>query len=534
MLSERRVTSGRGKLARFGAESARVLDIVRRTWATQRHLILLALIGAVALAIRLDSISAPPLDFSPSRQTYGALRARILYMDGLEGVPAWRRDVLERVSDIAPQIEPPVLEHMAATAYGIAGFEATWIPRVFSIVIWLTGGVFVYRIAQRLGRDLVPSVAVVLYLLWPLGIFGSRIIQPDPMMVVLTLAALLALVRYEERPSSARLGVATAVSALAVLSKPPFAAFFLLGVLAALAVGRRGFRSALTSRSSWLYVVGCLAPAAAYLVYARSSGLLAGHTSASLQPDLLLEQRFWRAWTMMVANVVSFPDLGLTRSAALVIVLALGSVVFLGVRAATPLGRRMLIGLWLGYAALGLIFTAHTSSHLYYSLPLVPIIALSFAPVVASAVHRLRTASPLVRIAALVLVALFFFGVGSKVERRLSDPQYARQAETYQRIGEIVAHTTRAVYVDRYYDTPLLYYAWIAGAPLYYPGDALAELPDLNARLGEIEAESGRRDLLIVTDIGELRSRDSLAAFVKPLREVARTSEYAIFALRSD
>lgn len=512
--------------------SAGILDLVRRASATQRQLIALALVGAVAFAIRLHAISAPPLDFSPSRQTYGALRARIVYMEGQEDVPAWKRDVLESVR--APQIELPVLEHVAAAAYQIAGFEASWIPRLFSVVSWLVGGVFVYRLAQRLGPSPVASVAVVVYLLWPLGIFGSRIIQPDAMMVVLALAALLALVRYDERPSPARLGVATTVSALAVLIKPPFAAFFLLGALAALTVGRSGFRSALTSRSSWLYVVGSLGPAAAYVVWARASGLLAGHTSSSLQPELLLEPRFWRAWSMMVANVVSFPELGLTRSSVLAIVISLASAVFLGVRAATPLGRRVLVGLWLGYAALGVTFTSHTSSHLYYSLPLVPIIALSLAPVLASAAHRQRTAPALVRVAALVLVALVIVGVGSKVERRLNDPRYVREAETYQQIGEIVGHTTRAVHVDRYYDTPLLYYAWIAGRPLYYPGDALAELPDLDARLAEIEAESGRRDLLIVSAIDELRSRDSLAAFVEPLREVARTSEYAIFALRSE
>ncbi|MDQ3380914.1 MAG: glycosyltransferase family 39 protein [Actinomycetota bacterium] len=505
---------------------------MRRTLAAQRQFIALALVVAVAFAIRLDSISAPPLDFSPSRQTYGALRARIVHTKGQTEVPAWRRDVLESVR--APQIEPPVLEHVAATAYRIVGFEASWIPRLFSVVIWLAGGVFVYRLAQRLGRNPVAPLAVGLYLLWPIGIFGSRIIQPDAMMVVLTLAALLALVRYDERPSSARLGAATAVSALAVLSKPPFAAFFLLGVLTALSVGRSGYRHALTSRSSWLYVVGSLAPAAAYVVWARASGLLAGHTSSSLQPELLLEPRFWRAWSMMVANVVSFPELGLARSSVLAIVIGLASAAFLGVRAATPLGRRMLVGLWLGYATLGVTFTSHTSSHLYYSLPLVPIIALSLAPVLAFVVHRQRRAPVLVRVAALVLVALVIVGVGSRVERRLDDPRYAREAETYRRIGEVTAHTTRAVHVDRYYDTPLLYYAWIASRPLYYPGDGLAELPDLGARLREIEAESGRRDLLIVTAIDELHTRDSLAAFVEPLREVARTSEYAIFALHSE
>ncbi|MBK9600225.1 MAG: hypothetical protein IPO36_00010 [Anaerolineales bacterium] len=42
--------------------------------------------------------------------------------------------------------------------------------------------------------------------------------------------------------------------------------------------------------------------------------------------------------------------------------------------------RRFFLGLWAGYALFGIYFNYHISSHDYYSLPLIPIVALSLAP----------------------------------------------------------------------------------------------------------------------------------------------------------
>ena len=97
----------------------------------------------LALLVRLPAISGPPLEFAPSRETYDALRARIIYLDGTR-LPEWKQNVLHEVKRAVPQIEPPLMEHAAALAYRLAGSEQIWIPRLFSIMFWLVGGLFLF------------------------------------------------------------------------------------------------------------------------------------------------------------------------------------------------------------------------------------------------------------------------------------------------------------------------------------------------------------------------------------------------------
>jgi 4-amino-4-deoxy-L-arabinose transferase-like glycosyltransferase len=255
----------------------------------------LAALLLAGLLVRLPAISGPLLDFAPARETYDALRARIIYLDG-ERIPMWQRAVLDRDRREVPQIEPPVMEHLAVLSYRIAGGEKTWIPRLFSVLFWLMGGMFLYRLARRVAADPGPLIATAIYLLCPFSIFASRSFQPDPLMVMLTLAAVLAIVRFHERPGPERLAAAAGLSALAALSKPPIPIFFLWGVYLALAISRDGLRRGLTRR--WLIVFGLVsfAPALAYYVwgiYVR--GFLHGHTESSLQPQLWFTADFWRA-----------------------------------------------------------------------------------------------------------------------------------------------------------------------------------------------------------------------------------------------
>jgi hypothetical protein len=70
----------------------------------RRLALVLATLFSLALLIRLDSIAAPPLDFAPARQTYDALRARIIYLDGSEGLPSWKQAVLDHVRSHVPRL----------------------------------------------------------------------------------------------------------------------------------------------------------------------------------------------------------------------------------------------------------------------------------------------------------------------------------------------------------------------------------------------------------------------------------------------
>jgi len=261
-------------------------------------------------------------------------------------------------------------------------------------------------------------------------------------------------------------------------------------------------------------------------------GFLAGHATLSVKPELLLSASFWQGWMGMVASVVVWPQSGLSGITILLIdavLITLGLVSLRFVRDRT--GNALLLGLWMGYVGFGLVFTHHISTHFYYSLPLVPIIALSLGPLGSAVVTRLRRArTPMPALAAL-LVGVVVLGAGWKVEPKFGNPDYEYQADRYKRIGALVEHTTEAVHVDPLFDMPLLYYGWIASYELYSPQGQRVAADDLNQRLRHVAARYGRPRFLIVTSVGELETQPALRAFIRRLPALASSREYAIFIL---
>jgi hypothetical protein len=496
----------------------------------RRRALIFCLLG-VATAIRLASITSPPFDFSVSRQAYDALRARLIYLDDRPRLPAWERSVLAQVRPEVPQLEPPVMEHLSAFGYQLAGSEQLWIPRMLAVVFWLLGGAFVYRLGLRLGRPPVPMIAFALYLFIPFGIFASTSFQPDPMMVMLTLAALLLVVRLHEKPTAGRLLAASLSAAVAVLSKPPMPLFFIWSVFGGLAVARDGWRRGLLSSRAAVFGAASLAPSLVYYLvwlHDRSGGYV--------QPSLVTHPSFWRGWMTTLGTILAYPLTGLEgRRLSGFVLLALDLVVatlmLLGFRATrSGSGRALLVGAWVGYAAFAVSFAPKTSTHAYYSLPLVPIVALSVAPVGSQLLARLEAAALRVRAASLTAACLVVAALGWQVEKAVTDPRYGAQIDMYQRIGAITRHTSHGVHVERYFQSPLLYYAWIGSTTLAYPGQ---QIPSgyIDQQLRQITHDHGRPRYLIITALDELEAQSRLRAFAARLEAVARTDEYAIFVL---
>jgi 4-amino-4-deoxy-L-arabinose transferase-like glycosyltransferase len=481
-------------------------------------------------------ISGPLLDFAPARQTYDALRARIIYLDRT-AVPKWQQAVLQRDKFEVPQIEPPIMENLAAAGYQVVGAERTWVPRVLSIIFWSCGGVFVFLVARRLAGDPGPIVSVAIYLLMPFAIFASRSFQPDPLMVMLTMAAVLTIQRFHERPTPGRLAFASAVSAFAILSKPPIPIFFLWSVFAALALQRDGFTSRLKRRSTLFFATASSLPSLAYYVWGTFiDSFLRGHTQASLEPRLLLHASYWKGWVGMVATVLAYPAVGLAGVPSLLIVGALLGTLAVSLqilRRRSGSGFALLFGLLAGYFVFGLTFTLHISTHLYYSLPLVPIVALGAAPLSERAWKRLRVASPFVRVATLAACVLVAAGAGLKVERRYSSSSYGAEVRTYQEVGVATHHTAAAVSIDPLYTTPLLYYGWLGSSPLYAPDGQRVSAGQLRSSLSDLVHKFGHQRFLVVTALGELANQDSLRMFLRRRPEVISTPTFVIYSLRT-
>jgi hypothetical protein len=134
--------------------------------------------------------------------------------------------------------------------------------------------------------------------------------------------------------------------------------------------------------------------------------------------------------------------------------------------------RASLLALWGGYVLFGLVYTTHIYSHNYYSLPLIPVVALSLGLVAGVLGDYLRVLlrSRVVQVAtASLLVATMAFGVGAKagnlsLPRPPHDDEQQR-IEIYRHIGELVHHSSRALVVE--WTAGLWYYGWVSGR--YWP-----------------------------------------------------------------
>jgi hypothetical protein len=99
--------------------------------------------------------------------------------------------------------------------------------------------------------------------------------------------------------------------------------------------------------------------------------------------------------------------------------------------------RRFLLGLWAGYAVFGIYFNYHISTHDYYSLPLIPIVALSIAPLADFLFAKLAqlTNTNILRVAAFCLLLFGLFASVWNTRNQLNAVDYRPEAEMWAEIG---------------------------------------------------------------------------------------------------
>jgi 4-amino-4-deoxy-L-arabinose transferase-like glycosyltransferase len=490
-----------------------------------------------ALVLRLDGLTRPPLDFAPTRQYYSALIARGLELGGAEDLPVWKRRIVDEINEELPRYEPPLMEFAAAASYRLTGAERLWIPRLFASVFWLLGGLFLYRLAQRVTSTGGALLSLVAYLLFPFGIFASRSFQPDALMVMSLLAGVLALVRYHEQPSRQRLVAASAVSAAALLVKPGIPAPFLYAVFLSLSISRLGLRRAATDVRLPAFVALSALPMLAYYLYGKYvAEFVSADTGDWVIPRLLVESGFWRGWLYyQLPGVLGSPldsSKLLVKAFAYAVLLAALLGIF-RVRARGP--KALLVGLWAGYFFFGVIFTWHIHTHQYYSLPLVPIVALSLGPILCALARWAEQSHYLVRLTlAIAIVAAVSVGMW-KVHLRLTDPSYENEVQIYREIGSSAHHTATALFLDPYYGNAVSYHGWLFGrfwpAPAQVgPGAGATSTPSEFQKA--VEAPPART-YFIVTRLSDLHADSRLKTFVEHSFTIVRESpDYVIFDLR--
>lgn len=493
----------------------------------------LVLLLGLGFAIRLYDLTDLPLDFHPTRQLLSALKARGMYYQTLRDAPADQRDFAIQQWKIRAAIEPEILERLVAFTYQFTG-EQLWAARVYSSLFWVIGALFLFLLARRLTSVDGTLVATAFYLFTPYAVIASRSFQPDPLMVMLIIIFWWAVYEWSltlnPSPNESGAGmkgwtfaiIAGLFGGFAIYVKF-VAAFFVIGGGLGAILSRGSLLETLRKPQVYVMTVLGILPGAAYVTYGVwVAGFLGQQFGGRFIPALFFSPSYYLGWIGMLNNVIS------------AVAMTLG---LLGLFFFENEKRRFLLGLWAGYILFGIYFNYHISSHDYYSLPLIPIVALSLAPVADVFFTELTklTAAKFARIAAfsILLFGLFISLSSTRAEMNRIDyrPETQMWAEISEKLGD---KNTAGLTQD--YGSRLAYWGWknLTSWPTY--GDLLYH-DDLRGAHNNFEQQfesiASKKELFLVTDFDELDRQPLLKEKLSTYSIFAEGDGYKIFDLAS-
>ncbi len=490
-------------------------------WSRTRVAVLLVLMAG-GLLIRLHGIGQPLVRFHPTRHYRSAVLARACYYDASRDVPAWARGVADANRAMQPVGEPPFTEWLACASYRLLGREDIRIPRALSALWWVLGAVPIYALALRAATPSAAIVATTLYLYLPYAIEATRSFQPDALMTLCSLAAILGVVRDGERPSASRMILAAAAVGTATLVKP-MSVFLTVAAIAGQALARSPVRGAVTKRLL-VFVAIAYAPATIYYGYGAIFGTLArDQMRMRFVPSLLVTSFFWTGWLTQIRRVF-----GLFVFAIAVAGSAL---------ARTRASRALLCALWVGYAAFAVAFTYHMPTHNYYHLPYIAVAALGVAAALERIERPLARRTPPAAMAGLGIAIAPAIAVWGTLQAwpRLTIAGAEAVVARYERIGELTGHSRQVLFLDSEYGYSLMYHGQLSGDSWPNADDLAAETlegraplpaPDRFAR----DYASFRPDYFVVTDLDSLDAEPDLQRFLTArLSLVEKTPKYQVY-----
>lgn len=464
--------------------------------------LLAVIIFAVGLGLRLYDLADPPLDFHPTRQIHSALIARGMVYEHLESAPTWQREMAVRQWKAEGLIEPQVFERLVALTYQWAGGAYLWIPRLYSILFWMIGAVFLGLLAVEFAGGPGALVGLLFFLSWPYAVSASRSFQPDPLMVALIAASVYAGSRWERQRTWAWTVAAGVLGGLAIYIKS-VAVFFAAPALIALVVSSLGFKRAVRDGQVWVMAGLVVLP---YLVYHIDGvyirGFLVDQFSQRFFPAMWGDPAFYLRWMSNLSRAIPF-DLCLVSIVG----------VFLQTRSRN---RAVLLAMWAGYLACGMTLSHHISTHDYYHLPLFILVGLGLASVAQVVVGSLRGPGLLTRLVlAGVLAGLLFFN-GYQSRNLLKRSSYSDTVQTWQKVGELVGPGASVVALTQDYGTSLAYWGWVA--PVNWPA---AEDLRFQSELGQemdfptrFDSLAQGRSFFVVSPVAQLKTQPDLEQYL--------------------
>ena len=393
------------------------------------------------------NLTNPPLDFNPLRQYYSAIIARGMYYQmAPHADPTLRQKAIElwKIEDV---YEPHIIEGITALTYLAVGGEHLWIPRLYSILYWLIGGLALFDLARRLFSADGAVVSLAIYLILPFGVTASRSFQPDIFMIMWIILSILFLVRWEESRAWKWGLLAGIAGGMAALLKPwagLFPAFTAIGLV----ITGWGWKAIFKELKIWVTAaIMIIIPGIYYFVIisGRSSGYF---TFWTIGFSFLLRQgAFYVHWIDNLRTLMDFSFL----------VAGLAGSLLLDRR-----GRTVALSLWAAYFVFGLLMPFQISTHDYYNLPLVPVVALTIGPVGGLVLSSLAQQRRLVHVLG-IGVMIFAMTYPAWIDRSgLLGVNYRGEPGGWRKIGEALPANKTVIALTRADGMLVKYYGWHA------------------------------------------------------------------------
>jgi len=497
--------------------SSKEQSFFRRGWLIAALIILFGL----GLGIRLFDLTDLPLDFHPTRQLLSALKARGMFYQTAPNIPDWQRQMSLQQWKTKAEVEPEVLEHIVAFTYRFTG-EQLWVPRVYSSLFWLIGGIFLFLLV----RDLVSTdgalVATAYYLFFPYAVAASRSFQPDPLMVMLIIIFWWLVTRWTKTESWAFALLAGLVGGFAIYIKF-VAAFFVIGAALGAVLSRFSLRELVRKPQAWTMAALGILPAAGYLFYGIVlNGFLGQQFSGRFIPSLLLSPLNYVQWATK-ANMAA---------GGVAIMLGLLSPFFVRERRA----RIFIYGLWIAYILFGIYFDYHIATHDYYHLPFIPIVAVSLAPIADWILSQLAslTSKQWMRFAAFGILSYGLFATAWDIRNQMKSVDYRPEAVMWAQIGDTLGHGGGVVALTQDYGSRLAYWGWQDASIWPNSGD----IDYQGVRGGSFAFSKTFNEMtkdqffFLVTDFAEFNRQPQLKAQLTDFAVYAQGDGYVIYNLR--
>jgi hypothetical protein len=213
---------------------------------------------------------------------------------------------------------------------------------------------------------------------------------------------------------------------------------------------------------------------------------------------MLLTPEFYIRWALWLGELVglAFVFLGL-----------------FGVTLARQPGRALLLGLWAGYGLYGLSVPHQTITHDYYHLQLVPLVALSLAPLAQALLERLAAQPRLWQMLAAAVAITAVALPGWLARSQLLAVDYRNDPEYWTSVGARIPEGAKVVALTQQYGYPLSFYGWKRVNLWPVTGElALAEARGVDERPFDIQwaQYTEGMDLFLVTTYSQLERQPEL------------------------